>query len=124
MSNNTFYYFSSIFLSFSLSICALENTNTRELTAILAALERSIHRDSRTTASRGRSSIESPMIVAIGSALLERYFSRWNARVSKLPEIKPRSHEAAVRGSGHDVKEVAQRPLPLLFIRSPIQSPV
>lgn len=57
-------------------------------------------------------------------ALLERYFSRRNTRMPELPEIKPRSHEPAVRGSGHNVKELAQRPLPLLFIRSPIQSPV
>jgi len=63
---------------------------------------------------------------AIGFMPLERYFSpaRMRARMPKLPEIKPRSRGAAVRGSGHDVKEVAQRPLPLLFIRSPIQSPV
>jgi len=64
------------------------------------------------------------MIIAISSVLLEKYFSQRDARMSKLPEIKPRSHEAAIRGSSHDVKEVAQRPLPLLFIRSPIQSPV
>lgn len=78
-----------------------------------------------TTASRGPSfPIESTMIVTIGPVLLERYFSRRDARMSELSEIKPRSHEAAVCGSSRDVKEVAQRPLPLLFIRSPIQSPV